>query len=258
MDWRQSRFTRHHNLLTGAAPITGPIVDNGRTAGKKVGRKVAGGASPYVGGASAVGDTVSLTSLSGGSGASPIEGDVIVVFRGIGSTTDFDVQLSTAGFTEVADLFGPDTSDANLGVFYKVAGPTPDTAVSAVTTSGTRTIAVMVFRGINTTTPLDVTPTTLIGSNSATINPPGITTATDNAIIVAGGSAAGTDTYPGTLPAGYSAFQWAQQGGAVWSLTAMGYFVAGVAGVQSPATLGGSGNAALSGHAQVTIALRPA
>ena len=43
MDWRESRFTRHHNLLTGAAPITGPIVDNGRTAGKKVGRKVAGG-----------------------------------------------------------------------------------------------------------------------------------------------------------------------------------------------------------------------
>ena len=43
MDWRRSRFTRHHNLLTGAVPITGPIVDNGRTAGKKVGRKVAGG-----------------------------------------------------------------------------------------------------------------------------------------------------------------------------------------------------------------------
>lgn len=45
MDWRRSRYTRHHNLLTGAVPITGPIVESGggRTAGKKVGRKVSAG-----------------------------------------------------------------------------------------------------------------------------------------------------------------------------------------------------------------------
>ena len=48
-DYLKSRFTRHHNLLAGAEPITGPIVDSGRTAGKRVGRKLAANAHRYWG-----------------------------------------------------------------------------------------------------------------------------------------------------------------------------------------------------------------
>ena len=36
-DLFRSQLRRHHNLLAGAAPISGPIVDSGRTAGKRIG-----------------------------------------------------------------------------------------------------------------------------------------------------------------------------------------------------------------------------
>lgn len=66
---------------------------------------------------------------------------------------------------------------------YKRMGATPDTTASGLS-SNSVTIAV-VFRGVNTTTILDVTPPTRATSDRDFANPPSITTTTNNSMVVA-------------------------------------------------------------------------
>lgn len=163
-----------------------------------------GPATPvYVGGTtssgagSAAGGTFSITSLTGGIGTAPIEGDVIIIAYAIGSTSDVNVSVSIdqGTVTELVDLYTNDTVDANLGVYYSVAGATPPTTVTPGSTGSTAfagALAVHVWRNIDTTTPIDVTTTTATAISSALANPPAITTSTENAVVLAIG-ASGND-----------------------------------------------------------------
>jgi hypothetical protein len=88
-------------------------------------------------------------------------------------------------------LFSDNTSIAatNLRVAYKFI--TSDTTVTFGPTGSTAdagAMAVYVFRGVNVSTPLDVTPTTATGSGSAAANPPSITPVTGGSYIVCVGS----------------------------------------------------------------------
>jgi hypothetical protein len=132
--------------------------------------------------------------------------DVVYVAYAVGhNTSDFDMQVSTAGYSELADLYANDALDGQLGVFRKVQGATPDSTVVCVgTTASTGSAAAVehVWTGADTTTPEDATTTTATGIDSGVVDSPAITTVTANAIVLSTGSNANADTTV-TAPSGY-------------------------------------------------------
>lgn len=108
------------------------------------------------------------------------QNDLVIVAYAIGDTDliDFDMAIvSPTGYTEIADLNAQDARDVNMGVFWKLMGATPDTSVVVDGQGGTNAsvaAVVLAFRGVDTTTPMDVTPTTATGLNTQQANPPSI------------------------------------------------------------------------------------
>jgi hypothetical protein len=198
--------------------------------------------------------------LTGGIASSASANDLVLVYFGTGSASDRN--LVVAGYTEVAELFAADESSTNLVVAYKFMGGTPDT--NFILTGGTLStadggaVAVQVWRNVNVSTPLDVTPTTNTQINTVLCNPPPITPVTSGAYIVSGGAGAhtrgvrtygssdlsgfitvgsGNDTYDATVGVGYK--QW-------------------VSGAFDPATFTFSeADSTTFSCAAVTLALRP-
>lgn len=138
--------------------------------------------------------------------------DLVVVAYAIGDNDnlDFTMAMVTAGYTKVADLFANDAQDCNLGVFWKIMGATPDTSVVVDGQGGTDAAVAavaMFFRGVDTTTPMDVTPTTATAINTMHPNPPSIDHLNPAGLwtVIAGASGhtlAGAGTY--TFPTGYT------------------------------------------------------
>lgn len=148
-------------------------------------------------------DTViSLTSLSGGSGSAPAEDDIVVVCCHV-SDNNSGNQPTLSGYTTAASGLANDTYDSGLVVFYKVMTGTPDTSITIVgNANGTdaQTAVVFVFSGVDTTTPLDVTPTVSQVTNTVLADPPSITVGTggNGAILLGIGGGAhnqGVQTY---------------------------------------------------------------
>lgn len=171
-----------------------------------------GAAITYVGGATAVsvGNTdvsVSLTALTGGSDSAPSTNDIIIFAYNIADAdnVDLDLACNTAGFTEIADLFGNGTQDANLGVYWKFHDG--DTAVVGEGSLGGADTsiqgAVLVFRGVALAAeggPFDVTSTTATGTTVGDPDPPNIdTTGTAGIWTVIAGSDAHTANVNGTF-----------------------------------------------------------
>lgn len=149
--------------------------------------------------------TVSLTGLTGGLASAPAAGDYVVVAYSIGTDGRTPTLTITGNnFGAYSQLTGSpvqsnDIYDARLAVFGAVMGATPDTQL---TRSGTGnlsdggSIIVHVWRGINLTTQMDVTPTTATGSNTYRANPPAITPVTAGAyvLVIAAGAASSCST----------------------------------------------------------------
>lgn len=163
----------------------------------------------YVGGTSGVGTTatyaVSLSgTLTGGTNASPSAGDVVVVYTGCGNTAAITLTVSgdNSGAYPLVDgtsqYHQNDTWDAELACFYFRQG-TVDTSLTigrpANGAYGGGTV-VQVWRGVDDTTPFDVTATAAGAGNTGLINPPAITPTTSGAVILAGGT--GTQTTAGS------------------------------------------------------------
>lgn len=128
--------------------------------------------------------TLNLTALTGGSGSAALADDVVLVWGGRAASVNDDVSMSTAGYTELADLYANDTADINAGLFRKVMGGTPDTsaviAVNGTSVNGAFALA-MVFSGVDITTPEDVAATTNTGINGNLADPPSNTPSTAGA-----------------------------------------------------------------------------
>lgn len=141
-----------------------------------------------------------LTSLTGGLATQPAAGDFVLIYFATGSTVDRNLIVS--GYTEVEELYSNSFFDTNLVVAYKFMTGTPDTSITLTGGTGSAsdagTVYVSVWRNVNTTTPLDVTPTTSLLFQSVLANPAEITPITTGAIIVACGAGAhseGVNTY---------------------------------------------------------------
>lgn len=162
--------------------------------------------------ASTSAQTVNFSSLLDASGATPTlqQNDLVIVtvFQA-GVATRTQAQLQPTGYSpsHASVLTASDTNIASQQTSQKFMGVTPDTTISipasASTTAGVA-YEIHVFRGVDTTTPMDVTPTTATGTNTAIPNPPSITPTTARAWIycVGGGAMAAGAAPQSAAPTG--------------------------------------------------------
>jgi len=143
-------------------------------------------------------------SFSGGSDTTPSADDLVVVTTVVGSfVTAAGTDITTpTGYTNLTQLVADDTFNTYFGVAYKIMGSTPDSSVtfpSTGSTSNAQSYCIQCFRGVDTTTPMDVTPTSATGIDTGLANPPAITPTTSGSWIVvcsgSGGGSAVTFTY---------------------------------------------------------------
>jgi hypothetical protein len=220
----------------------------------------------YVGGNTASGAgntniTISLTALTGGSGSTALEGDIVIVALNYSGNTNANVppSLVTSGYSSIASLFVDDSNETNLVVARKIMGSTPDTDVEATVSGGSSgryyTGVVHVWRGVDQTTPLDVTSTTNTGTNSSAADCPSITPTTSGSVVLAvGGNAIANGAYGiNGAPSGYTNLK--NVTGSVYSSTAIAS-KAWTSGAENPGAFSVGGTSISDSWAAVTIALR--
>lgn len=208
--------------------------------------------------------------LSGGSNTSPSAGDLVVVLCAAGADTtaapsqDISGNNNGAytGLTAQSSVVAT-TYDTYSRVSYKIQGSTVDTTITIPSSGSARNAqrwVVHVFRGVDSTTPMDVTATYATGTGTGRPNPAAIEPTTAGAWIAAFyASAAGTGAAY-TAPTDF-ATDWL--GGTTVDtadvMTGGGYYTGWTSGSYDPAaiTAGGTTNAADTWTA-TTIALRPA
>lgn len=224
----------------------------------------------YVGGQTAgfAGKTTETTvtfALTGGLAATPAAGDLVVVAYTVGSLADRTLYIRNASAVDYtlmgAELYQDDTYDANLRVAYRVMPGTPETTCVL---SGTGDIqsagayAIHVFRGVDPTTPMDVTVVTTGGVSTRLPNPDAVTPVTAGAwVYAAGGGACGTGA--AFTHATLTAFQSTRQNDTQDAVVGAGYYDGWTSGAYDPAAFADGGtDTADDSWCAVTAALRPA
>lgn len=126
--------------------------------------------------------------LTGGIASAAASGDFVVAVYAVGSNADRTLSITdgTTDYTLIgSELYANGSIDTNLRVAYKFI--TSDTDVTFGPTgasSNEGVIGAYVFRGVNTSNPLDVTETTATGTGSMKANPPSITPSTAGSYIM--------------------------------------------------------------------------
>jgi hypothetical protein len=215
----------------------------------------------HAGNAGAV--AVSLTSLTGGIGTAPIEGDLVVAWLCLCDGSNRIPDITTSGYTKTAVLTGADIKGMFAIAGYKVMTSTPDTTVTVNQTTsssaGSRVVLVQVWRNVDPTTPMDVAVVTASGTNTSLANPGSITPTTAGTKILVMGAAGFDDTVPGSISAGYlSDVVTVQRQQATFDAIALMGAVDWTSGAYDPAAFTVTPNTVDSGWAAVTMALRPA
>lgn len=221
----------------------------------------------YVGGqqggrAGATSTSAVTFALTGGTDSTPQAGDLVVISIAVGSTADRAVSVVTpSGYTSLTELYQNDTYDVNLGLSYKFMGSTPDTSFTLPSTGSTadaQRYTVHVYRGVDTSSPLDVAAVTAGGINARTVNPGAITPATSGAWIHVVGAGAGATG--GTYAASYlTAFLAGTTADTNDAFMGAGYYSGWTSGAYDPAAFTGGGTSTTSDSwAAYTLALRPA
>jgi hypothetical protein len=163
--------------------------------------------------------TLPLTALTGGIGTVPLTDDVIVIVTGStapanGNPGVTDTQLT---WSELADLYrsGSSANSANLSVnIARITGTVPTSLTMRSGIPASFSIAnfalAIVLRGVDpTAVDVAIATATLSGQANGWLDPPAVTPATDNAMVIAcqmmtdGGS---SWTGFNTAPAGFSSF----------------------------------------------------
>lgn len=229
---------------TGNRPLASPVLVGSKSVG------FAGTLSNAV---------ISLTDLTGGIDTAPQSGDMVVIAYCVGSGSGTPaLSFVTSGYTTLASLFSDDTADTSLVAGYKFMTGTPDTSVTVSDTDNTASagaVAVMVFRGVDPSTPLDVATTTSTGINGGRPTPPAITPTTPGAIIgMFGGSG---NQAPAVFVSGLSNFITRTQGDTN-SITVGAGTYSWISGTYTPVQWTGNTTSTQASWASATFALRPA
>jgi len=219
----------------------------------------------YVGGKTVSGNsaniTIDLTDLTGGIASSPSQYDVVVVVWGNVRNSNLDMVFVSSGYTEIADLYSDDTNDSNMGGGWKIMSDSPDTSV-VVNGSGSANYGsacvVGVWRGVDTTTPLDVTSTTATGTAGNEINNPSITPTTSGAVIVIGGNTGSSSVRTvTTTPTGYGNMQEVTVD-PTYATTCVMASKSWTSGAEDPSAWAFNSSGTNNAWCAITMALRPA
>lgn len=198
--------------------------------------------------------------LTGGLAATPEAGDIVLVAVTYGSNNiDRDIAVTT-GYTELCDLFTDNSFDNNFAVFYKIMPGTPDTSFTAtlpISTTEGFVCAIHVWRGVDQSTPIDVTSVTASSTTTIRPDPAAITPVTPGAVIVVAGGGS-TDSGAAYTSSDLSNFVTAFGDDTYDSSIGMGSY-AWTSGSFNPAQFAGGGmdNNTWTSNS-ITIALRPA
>lgn len=214
----------------------------------------------------------SLTDLkdTAGSDATLLEGDYVVINYVISTdnVNRTNAEMTPAGdwgAVVATDLYANDSNDCNQLVTSKFMGVVPDVTVlipaSNATTAGV-SCCIHAFRGVDPTTPLDVTPTTATNTNTGVANAPSITPSSAGAWILACGGAGVAAGAVFTNPSGMSATTNHFRSATITSTTTDANSGTALktdwaSGAFDPAVFGGSTSTNTGSWCATTIALRP-
>lgn len=109
--------------------------------------------------------------------------EMVIVAIGSNSTTNLDLSIVTAGWTEVVDLYANSIKDSNLGVFYKIY--TEDTAAHSITLSHSVAGCAVGLKGVDTASPLETTTATATRTGGNTLSAPTNTVSEKGVLVVA-------------------------------------------------------------------------
>lgn len=206
---------------------------------------------------------VTLT-LPGGMAAN----DLIIVAYGNGDNdaTNPVLAMTTTGYTNLlgSTLHGNNATngDASLAIFYKLHNGSDTQAICAAGGTGTDSAsaaALLVFRGIDTSTPFEVTSTTATNTTGGDPDPPqisGFTEAT-SAVVIAGCVASATTPLTLTFPTNYTTSSQTGQGTDTFSVAVgLGFRLTGAADPENPGIMTDSGTG--GGMAAATMVLKVA
>lgn len=128
-------------------------------------------------------NSVAATTLAVPYVASPAAGDVFVAIVNVDDPT---VPTLPAGWTSAVSYQGTGAQSPGGRVFYKIATGSETGNLSVTTVSATSNGVMLMFRGVDQTTPIDVAGSTVSPAASTTYTIPSITTTTTGVALVAG------------------------------------------------------------------------
>ncbi len=207
--------------------------------------------------------TQSLTGLTGGIASAPAENDLVIVCCVVGSQTRNTAQ-AISGYSTLGTQLNPNTVtyDTSLQVSYKKMTATPDTSITIPAQGNAadgQAWAVMVFRGVDTTTPFDPASVSATGTGTGRFDAPAITPANAGSwiVIAGGGAAAAGAAY--TAPTDFATDWISPAAGADTNdaMAAMGYYTGWTSGSYDPAAVTGGTTGANDSWAAWTMALKP-
>lgn len=139
--------------------------------------------------------TIALNSgLTGGIASAVSSGDMVIAAFGTGGTSDVTLAITdgTNPYTLIdAELYSNDGVDTNLRVAYKFVTSDTDTTFGPTgSTNAAGTMTVYAFRGVDSSTPLDVAAVSATGIDTVLADPPSISPSTAGAFIVCVGAGA--------------------------------------------------------------------
>lgn len=132
---------------------------------------------------------------------SMLQDDLVCVWGAI-NTASADAGVTTSGYTENYDAT---VTTNSVSFSYKKMGVSPDTSVTCKGSGSSfdgAAYVVMIFRGVDTTTPIDAT-TVAFTNTTANPNSGSITTVTNGAAVISFASSVASDSAV-TKPSGYS------------------------------------------------------
>ncbi len=205
------------------------------------------------------------TGLTGGSGGAPLADDLVVVTVSTGTQARqpaLNITTPTGYTALTAQQTTASTYDTNVQTCYKKMGSTPDTSVTIPATGNTadgQAYIIQVFRGVDTTTPMDTTATYNTGTGVDNLpDPASILPVTAGAwIVCCGGGAAsnGNTAYTAAYLTNLLFYNGVDTND---GQAGCGYYTGWTSGSYDPAKFGGGSVNAANSWGATTIALRPA
>lgn len=204
--------------------------------------------------------------LTGGTDAAPLAGDLVVVTLCL-TYADASIEGviqngSAVDYTLAATNYGDDTYDCTIRVAYRFMPGTTETTCVLDDASATDRYAytIHVYRGVDTSSPMDATAVSANGLNTLLADPPAITPVTAGAWIQASGAAARSGgTEQNFSSAELTAFLASTYTSGNRSIVGSGYYTGWSSGAFDPAAFAyGGADSIASSWAAVTLALRPA